>query len=482
MKIADLFGRFKGLVTRPPIDLEEGRYFMATVTPDDKAQRVYTYNASQAELLMRATGYVNICAAMNAMYCASVPIRLMTRAGKGRKVKGREADWMRRGVRGKAAAYADQAKELVEVTDSPVTALLSNPNFTDTGIEFRRLTHYFLEVCGNAYWQHDATEKSDPKNLLTLYPQWTMPTIEDTGITGYRYGRNQTQRESIDAANVIQFKHMPSPQNPWMGVGCLNGVAIEADIYASAIIYEQSFWNNSARPDFAVELPKGSTEDQVKQTFAMLQRRHQGVRKSGKPIVTTGDALKVTPLQWSPREMEYGEGVDRMRRVILNAFGVPLALLEMSDKSLGGGGREFEAKAQYLSQTIAPRMSSLCERLTENLLPTFGMEPGDYWFTYDNPDTEDEKTVQEQSRLDADLALMTINEARALRKLDPLPDGDALRYKGTLLADVGKVAAPVDPAMGQPKEKPTDKPEPKKGKTFYSSGATLAGKGATPSV
>lgn len=480
MGISDILARVKGLVVRPPLDYDEGRYFLATVTPDDKAQRVYTYNASQAELLMRATGYVNICAAMNAMYCASVPIRLYTKAGKGRKVKGLEREWLRRGVRGKAAAYADNSKEIVEVLDSPATAILSNPNFTDTGVEFRRLTHYFLEVAGNAYWQHDASAKADPKNLLSLFPQWTVPTIDDTGIIGYRYGRNYTGKEDIPVSNVIQFRHTPSPQNPWLGVGCLNGVSVEADIYASAIVYEQSFWNNSARPDFALKLPTGSTEDQVKQAHAMLERRHKGARKGGKPIVTKGDEMTVTPLQWSPREMEYGEGIDRMRRVILNAFGVPLALLEMSDKSLGGGGREFEARAQYLSQTIAPRMSALCERLTENLLPTFGMEPGQYWFAYDNPDTEDQKTVEEQSRLDVDAALRTINEARAIRGLDPLPDGDELRYKGTLLADVGKVAAPVDPVTGKPKEdKPTEKP--KAGKTFYTRSA-LAGKGATPSV
>jgi len=480
MGISDILARVKGLVIRPPVDLVEGRYFYATVTPDDKAQRVYTYNASQAELLMRATGYVNICAAMNAMYCASVPIRLYTKAGKGRKVKGLEADWLRRGVKGKAAAYADNAKNITEVEDAPANALLSNPNFTDTGIEFRRLLFYFLDINGNAYVQHDASANAPPKNLLTLYPQWTVPSIGDDGIFAYRYGRNYTGREEIPASNVIQFKHMPSPQNPWMGVGCLNGVTVEADIYASAVVYEQSFWNNGARPDYSVMLPKGSTQAQIDQTKALLERRHQGARKGGKPIVVSGDEMTIQPLQWSPREMEYGDGMDRMRRTILNAFGVPLALLEMSDKSLGGGGREFEARQQYLSQTIANRLSSVCERLNENYLPTFGYKPGEVWYAYDNPDTEDQKTVEEQSRLDVDLALRTINEARAIRGLDPLPDGDELRYKGTLLADVGKVSAPVDPLTGKPKEKPTEKPKTE-GKTFYSR-SSLAGKGETPRV
>ena len=475
MGISEILNRVKGLVSRPPIDLEEGRYFLATVTPDDKAQRVYTYNASQADLMIRATGYVNICAAMNAQYCASVPIRLYTKSGKGRKVKGREADWLRRGVKGKAASYADNSKDIIEVTDSPITALLSNPNYDDTGIEFRRLTHYFLEVCGNAYWQHDATESSDPRNLLSLYPQWTTPTIDDTGIIDYRYGRNYATREIVPASNVIRFRHMPSPQNPWLGVGCLNGVSVEADIYASAVVYEQSFWNNSARPDFAVKLPEGSTEVQVKQAHAMLERRHQGSRKGGKPIVTTGDNLVVTPLQWSPREMQYGEGVDRMRRVILNAFGIPLALLEMTDASLGGGGREFQARAQYLSQTIGPRMSSLCERLTENLLPTFGMEPGQYWFAYDNPDTEDQKTIQEQSRLNVLAAIQTTNEARAAQGLDPLPDGDALRFNGVTLDLMG--VQPASPFALSVSDTPTVKEAKRKHNTVYHRLMVVAGKG-----
>lgn len=470
MGILDLFDKFrpKALISRPAMDIDEGRYFLATVTPDDKAQRVYTYNPTQADLLLRATGYVSICAAMNAQYCASVPIRLYTKSGKGRKVKSRERLWLKRGVQGKAAAYANQTDDIVEVMDSPATALLANPNVDDIGIQFRRLTHFFLEINGNAFWQHDASASAPPKNLLTLYPQWTMPTIDDTGIVGWRYGRNQTSQEYVPVSNVVQFKHMPSPQNPWLGVGCLNAITTEADIYASAIVYEQSFWNNSARPDFAVKLPTGSTVEQVKQAHAMLERRHQGARKSGKPIVTTGDDLVVTPLQWSPREMEYGEGIDRMRRVILNAFGIPLPLLEMTDGSLGGGGREFESRAQYMRQTISPRMSSLCERLTESLLPTFGLEPGRYWFAYDNPDIEDE---EKESRDDVEAAVMTINEARALRGYEPKPEGDALRYHGKTLEMMDKPPEPkIMPGAIPPKEK-----------TYYSR-SMFGGKGNIPGV
>lgn len=476
-----LMSAWKGLVARPTIDYTEGRYFQALVTPEDKAQRVYTYNASQAELLMRATGYVNICAALNAMYCASVPIKLYSKGTKGRKVKGMELEWLRRGMKGKAASYANRTDDVVEVMDAPVKALLSNPNFSDTGNEFIRLTYYFLEVCGNDYWQHDGTAQSEPKNLFNLFPQWTMPTIDDTGITAYRFGRNYANREEIPASNVIQFRHIPSPQNPWLGVGCLNGSTVEADIYASAIVYEQSFWNNGARPDFALKLPTGSTEDQVKQAHAMLERRHQGARKGGKPIVTVGDDMEIKQLQWSPREMEYESGVDRMRRTILNAFGVPLALLEMNSTSLGSGGKEFEARAQYRSQTIAPRVASMCDRLNENLIPCFGYQPGEVWFGYDNPDGEDQKTIEESSRDDADMAILTINEARAVRGRDPLPDGDELRYKGVPLKDVAKIqqaAASATADKNQPPEKKNIDGDRVNAKTFYARKLIVCGHGS----
>jgi len=474
MRISELFGRFKGLVKRPPVDLTERRYFESTVTPDDKAQRVYTYNPSQADLLARATGYVHICAAMNAMYCASVPVRLYTKSRqKGRKVKGYRLDWLRNGVHGKAASYADNAADVTEVTDHPVLALLSNPNYADTGIEARRLLFYFLEINGNAYWQHDASENTDPKNLLTLYPQWVNPVIGSMGIEAYRYGRNMTQQEVVPASNVIQFRHLPSPQNPWMGVGCLNSSTVEADIYASAIIYEQSFWNNGARPDFAVKMPAGSTEDQIRQVEAMMQRRHQGVRKGGKPLIATD--VEVTPLQWSPREMEYGDGIDRMRRTILNAFGVPLNLLEMSDAPLGdGGGGMFQARTQYLAQTIAPRMHSFCERLTENLLPAFGLEPGEWWFAADNPDTDDEAKESERLRLAVDAGIVKVNEAREEWNLDPLPEGDVLRYKGVPLDKMGQT-----PAAPTPNEPPPEPPQKKSlDRALYAREMTVCGTGS----
>lgn len=474
MKLPDIFARFKGLVKRPPIDLVEGRYWEATVTPDDKAQRVYTYNASQADLLMRATGYVHICTVMNATYCASVPVRLYTKNGaKGRKLAGKRLNWLRNGVRGKAAAYADNADGITEVMDHPALAMLSNPNFSDTGIEFRRLLFYFLDNPGNAYIQHDATETAPPKNLLQLYPQWVMPVIGDNGIEGYRYGRNQTSQEVIPSSNVIQFRHLPSPQNPWLGVGCLNSSTVEADIYASAIIFEQSFWNNGARPDFAVKMPAGSTADQVKQVEAMMQRKHQGVRKGGKPLIATD--VEVTPLQWSPREMEYGDGMDRMRRTICNAFGVPLAMLEMNDSALGdGGGRMFQSRTQYLSQTIKPRMDSFCEKLTENFLPLFGLEPGDYWFAADNPDPENEDSEWARYRANTDVAILAINETRAEFGYDPIEGGDELRYKGVPLSKMGQTPAAVST------ETPPPEPPQKKSidRTVYARAMTAAGEGS----
>jgi len=65
---------------------------------------------------------------------------------------------------------------------------------------------------------------------------------------GYRFGRQFLWSDEIPASNVIHHRHLLSPQNPWMGVGDLNAVTTEGDIYTSAIVWEKSYWITTRGP------------------------------------------------------------------------------------------------------------------------------------------------------------------------------------------------------------------------------------------
>src|SRR5882762_351815 len=445
----------KQLVQRPVLSEVESDYFGAVVTPQDKAQRVYTYNATNAELIARATGYVHICASLKATYAAGVPLRLMKRGSspKGRKVTGRKAIALRNPILGKASIHAENAGDVTEILDSPLLALLANPNFTDTGVEFMRLTYYFESIDGNAYWQHDGEENKPPTNLFTLYPQWTNPQIGDEGIYGYRFGRNFSGQIEIPASNVIHHRHLLSPQNPWMGVGDLNAVTTEGDIYTSAIVWEKSYWDNDARPAGVMKVPPGTTDDQIKALYERIEK-YRGPRKAGR--VQIGTDIDWTMAQFSQREMQYVEGFDRVRRTICNAFGIPIQMIEMNDSgiTLGGGGAQFAARTQFLSQTIMPMVVGKAERLTESLLPCFGYEPGEYWLVPDNAVPEDRKSMEDGTRADVLAGILESNEARAERGLEPLPDGNGLRVNGQRVDLLDKVTS--QPKVDPNKPKPSD--------------------------
>lgn len=145
--------------------------------------------------------------------------------------------------------------------------------------------------------------------------------------------------------------------------------------------------------------------------------------------------------------------------------------MQMQSGGLSSGGEaQNAAKGVYAEYTLIPALSALCDRLNENYLPLFGLTPGEYWFTFDNPMGDDQDKIEESTRADTEKGIRTINEARAARNLDPIPEGDGLRIGGRLLSEIDSADKAATAAVStKPDEDESDddaelevKPKPKK--------------------
>lgn len=452
-------------------------YIGATRTVKDLARQLPTTTEAGTDINLFAN-YPYACAGIVARLCASQPIRLYREAGKGpkmgaRRIRDRKAlDWLRnpRGVGRKASIYADTAEEIERVTESPVLDLLDTPNPYYTGQEMEQLLWVFLQMTGNAY-QHIVEDQAGvPMELWPMYSQWVsvIPGKGDVLVDGYWYGRDATNKVRLEADEVIHDR-LPNPFDPHYGMGRIAAARVTAEAYNAEDQYRVGLMKNQARPDYAISTGPNSQplgKAQIEQVRTEIDNRHKGLDKAGKPLFLNG-GLQIQQLSWSPKDLNSVEHQKWYMRVIANVFGVPVSMVDPDNAGLAD---VKAAMAHAMEHTVLPMLCLRAERLTNDLLPRFGLEG--HWFAYDNPIPEDASAVVERNRAYLSVGMMTVNEARAAEGMDEIdnPMADALLFNGQPLG-----VAPVMPGMfggsGQggddddpppaPKEPQGAPPEPK---------------------
>ncbi len=383
--------------------------------------------------------------------CSPMVYRKARNGRKGKRVDRKTLDYLRSSAVGKAAMWAKDDDDIEKVPDHPLLRLLQKPNPHQSGSEFAQLDAMFLESSGNSYWHIVGPKGRAPSELWTMAPQYTKVIPSKDGlVSGYFYGRDVASADRMDVDEVSHAR-LANPFDPYYGLSPIRAIMASADIYAAGDQHELALIDNQARPDYAWIVKNGAAPKEVIENIEQkLNARHRGVAKRGKHIVLTGD-VTLSPLQWSPKELQWIEQQKWNRDTIATAFGVPVSLLSVENVNLANAQ---EGMTQFLRLSILPRLCILADRMTNDILPLFGDEPGDAWVTYENPVPEDQVFIRDRNVTYVTSGIITPNEARMIEGMDAIEGGDALR--SGVVEPVGEVdaeivAAPVptyDPARG----------------------------------
>jgi hypothetical protein len=338
--------------------------------------------------------------------------------------------------------YANGADEIEEVTDHPALSLLRDPDPSTTSADFFTALYWFREVAGAAYiWTGGET----PTGLFLLLPQFTRVLLDDKqGVTGYHYGRNETNTAMLPTSQVVASRWMPDPFNPYLGVSWVDSIKGYGDMEDAAIASEIHRWRNSAQPGMVVRVNQ-YTPDQMAQ-LAEAMKRKGGPFEAGKVTIINGSAEDIEIIQPNskPHELNYERGIIQCEAAIYRAAGVPEPIWKMNDAIQSNAAHG----SKVWMQQIYARQKAVASDLTEWLLPMFGVEPGEMWFAYPNPVVEDVASKATLLLAGFQAGVARVNEWRAVVGLDPVDDED-----NTL----GPVR--VAPVMGFPPMAPKDDEE-----------------------
>ncbi len=199
------------------------------------------------------------------------------------------------------------------------------------------------------------------------------------------------------------------------------GIALAADQWSA------SFFENGARPDFALTTDASLKPDQIDSLRSQWSERHSGAMNRGKPVVMQG-GLKVQPLTVPAEDAQLIETRRMQVEDIARIYGVPPHMIGHTTASTSWGSGIEQQAIGFVRFTLQRHLVRIEQELNRKFWPrstaffaefnVSGLERGDY------------KARNEGYRIAIGRAgepgWMTTNEIRRMENLPPLEGGDDL--------------------------------------------------------
>lgn len=235
-----------------------------------------------------------------------------------------------------------------------------------------------------------------------------------------------------DQPNSVLWVRSPHPTLMFRGMSPAQAAAMSADLDRAARLYNRRFMDQDGRPGGILAV-KGSVSPA---TLEVLETRFNGGPAGvGRTTAIQADAMEYVDTSNHPRDTQWSETMDRMRREVAMVFGVPESVLgDASGRTFDNADAEYEV---FWAQTMKPLLELLDDQMD--------ILTGDYDDTlFLRHDTSDVWVLNRHKREDikqaaADYAagLITLDEYRVIAGKKPFDQP----WSRVVLLPGGKVPA-----------------------------------------
>ena len=199
------------------------------------------------------------------------------------------------------------------------------------------------------------------------------------------------------------------------------GISIAADQYSAA------FFENGARPDFALEFPGNLTAEQQEMVRISWANRHNGVSNAHLPALLAGGA-KVHELTMNAEDSQLIATRQFQIEDIARIFGVPPHMIGHTQNNTSWGAGIESLGIGFVKYTLGRHLAKIEQELNRKIWPqnkklfvefnTAGLERGDYL-------TRMQGYRASVGRA-GEAGWMTVNEIRNIENLPPIEGGDQI--------------------------------------------------------
>ena len=340
-----------------------------------------------------------------------------------------------------------------------IERLLEEPNPDQTFHElleaavadYVKLGNAYIEVARggdgqvSALWHMPASTVRRHKSR-DLYCQIREPFRQKVWFVAFGSGKfvhkdtgQEVPRETPDylLANEVLHVYRYSDLSDWYGYpDYLYTTAVQTMAGVAALDRHNRINVESGNvPAYSLVIQGAELDDKVEATIREYFQERVGAERRGVLIIPIPYSTQEVQVSWERLALDPPEGGYLKLREswveeILVAHGMPPYRVGMAKEGSLGGTTAKEMTEIYKRSIIGPIQEVWEHRL--NRLLRVGLQITDWAFKFDEIDTTDEEL---DARIDArlvDAGIITRNEARRRRQLEPLPGGDRLTTNTTV--------------------------------------------------
>jgi len=307
-----------------------------------------------------------------------------------------------------------------EIKEHQFLDLWAQPCPIMTGQVFKNMIRINLELTGMAFCQIFSNGLGRPVELWPIPTNYLSRII--TGDSNEDYIKafefnGSGKMITLPPEEVLYFRY-PHPTSLVYGASPIQAQAHAYDVDLYHRIYQKQFFNNSARPDFALTTDQRVSEPDAKRILGRWLQRHQGPEKAHLPALLEM-GLKPATLGASAKDFQFMELAKWTRDNVLATYGVPagkLGLVEDVNRANAEG-----IDITFNSECIKPRLTGVSGVLNKDLTPRWDPK---LYVEFDDPVPRD-KQAEHQRKMDRlDRGVIAINELREADGLKPVDGGD----------------------------------------------------------
>jgi HK97 family phage portal protein len=305
-------------------------------------------------------------------------------------------------------------EEFNRILKHPLLSLIKKPNKFMSGRLFWETIAMHLDLVGVAFARILRNGVGQPAELHIMNPHECV-SIEFGATTNdvikkftFTSMQNRFLRLEIPWDDCLYF-HYPHPNNPYASFSPIQALAHVTDLDLYMQVYEKTFFQNNAQPDFVILMEKGlPSREMADRMMEGWNARHRGPGRNHKPAIL-GPDVKIQELSMSAKDFEFLALANWTEKQILAAYNV-------SEVNLGQGAEtnragQITAESTFIKNCINPRLDLIKDVINMQLLSQF-KHAADLEFRYESVLPKDDEWELTQNEGELNVGLTTINEIR----------------------------------------------------------------------
>ena len=344
-----------------------------------------------------------------------------------------------------------QREELLNHRLIPLLQTAPFPGRSLTAFSWRELWGVNVLLWGNHY---SAIRYDGAGRVIGFeaFMPWQVRVVRLPSKPGVNFYVLTHEDGSVETLHQEDMLHIPGP-----GFDGIKGLSRIQSFARGSVGLARSMEERTGRVHQNASMPSGimqvqgkMSDDGFRRLRRQLQEAHSGVANWGKTVIAD-EGSKYTPFQLSPQDLQTIEARRYQVADISRFFGVPLHLLNETDKTSSWGTGLSENTLAYLIFSLDADLRRIESELNYKL---FSNSPLFVEFDRDgllSMDPEKTATVM-QSEISSGVS--TINEARRKKNRPPVTGGD------TPLINSTNVPLTTQAAKGPDKPAPVSPPSP----------------------